>query len=407
MRRILIIESDATFAGYLARALTSAGFHASVASTGREGLAEATQAPPDLVVLTPELSDVNGLNVARRLRVDARTRGVRVFMVSARTQPHDILNGALAGADAYFSRYPGVETEIVARVVAELSPRAGPAVEAGRIVAVVGAAGGVGTSTLALNLAHVLGGQMRVLVADLAAPMGTLADRIGAEPGAAGWPDSLSGARSSVVTRPEWACDVLTGLRDPYTVAGARMERIADAVLGLQPEYDLIVSDLGRGLDGPGPHLLPRAAVVVAVLSADATQVGPARRVLDHWQARGVSAERMLLVVNRAHGADGLTLPQLERALGLMAWAEVPYGRMLAAQMTHEPLERSYPRDPAAAVIRDLAAGLAQHLGLMETTQSVSVDRAADRRRQTPDRGGQQRVVSLPGPSGRRLTAHS
>ncbi len=376
MRRILIIDSDATFAGYLARALNAAGYHTGVATTGREGLAEATQTPPDLVVLTPELVDVNGLNVARRLRVDGRTRGVRVFMVSARTHPHDILNGALAGADAYFSRYPGVEGEIVAKIAAVLAPGADSAIGASGLVAIVGSAGGVGVSSLTLNLAHVLGAQTRALAADLSGSVDTLADRVGLEPPAGSWPDSLGAARSAIIQSSEWACGILPGVREPFVTQVARPERALETVARLQADYDLVLADAGRGLDLPGSAALARAAAVVVVLSADAAQVAPARRLLDHWQAQGISADRMLLVVNHAHGADGLSLPQIERALGLMAWAEIPHGRMLAANRAKQPLERLYPRDPAAAVIRDLAAGLIQHLGVLATDgETPIVDR--------------------------------
>ena len=404
MRKILIIDSDATFASYLARALTGAGYHVSVAGSGREGLAEATQTPPDLVVLTPELSDVNGLNVARRLRVDGRTRGVRVFMVSARTHPHDILNGALAGADAYFSRYPGVEAEIVAKIGAVLAPASETATGMNNgLVALVGAAGGVGVSTLTLNLAHVLGAQMRALAADLSGAIDTLADRVGLEPHATAWPDTLGAARSTVVQSPEWACDILPGVRVPFDARQARPERALDVVRHLQVDYDVVLADAGRGLDGPGAPALIQAAAVVVVLSADTAQVAPARRLLDFWQGQGIGADRLLLVVNHAHGADGLSLPQLERALGLMAWAEVPYGRMLAANRMKQPLERSYPRDPAAAVIRDLAAGLAQHLGVLagdnkpatpaEGRATAAVERpAADERRRVVDIGRRNRV---------------
>lgn len=397
MRRILIIDSDATFANYLARALGKAGYHASVATTGREGLAEATQTPPDLVVLTPELSDVNGLNVARRLRVDGRTRGVRVFMVSARTHPHDILNGALAGADAYFSRYPGVETEIVTKISAILAPNGDLAAGGNGLVAVVGAAGGVGVSSLTLNLAHVLGAQTRTLAADLSGAVDTLADRIGLEPKSTSWPDSLGAARSTVVQSQEWACDVLPGVREPFSEQLARPERALAAVLSLQPDYDILLADAGRGLALPGSAAVARAAAVVVVLSADAAQVGPARRLLDYWQGQGIAAERMLLVVNHAHGADGLTLPQLERALGLMAWAEIPHGRMLAANRAKQPLERTYPRDPAAAVIRDLAAGLIQHLGVLtaERGAQTAEPAAPPARREAEPADGQRRAIDF------------
>jgi CheY-like chemotaxis protein len=392
--RILIIDSDVTASGYLARALSDAGYSVTVAATGREGLAAAWSAAglggagvPSLVVLAPELSDVNGLNIARRLRVDARTRGVRVFMVSARTEPQDILAGALAGADGYFTRKPGVEREITARIREVLPPNGPrPMTSSAPLVAVVGAAGGVGTTSLLANLAHVLGERLAVLGADLAQPLGALADVVGAPAVGGNWTEAAQARREHVnacLIRPEaWSFDLLRGLERPFTVQGLRPERATELLRELQSTYNVLLTDLGRGLEPVAEQVMAQAGLVLVVIGADPAQLPVARRLLDHWAGRGVDADRLALVLNHAHGADGLSLHQVEADLGVVALAEIPHGRLLAANRTHQPVEVCYPRDPAAAVIRDLAACVAQHLGVMDLDRepSMSVVRDGGRR---------------------------
>lgn len=388
--RILIIDSDVTASGYLARALCDAGYSVMVAASGRDGLAAAWSAAgpngvgvPSLVVLAPELSDVNGLNIARRLRVDARTRGIRVFMVSARTEPQDILAGALAGADGYFTRKPGVEREITARILEVLPPNgARPMASAAPLVAVAGAAGGVGTTTLSANLAHVLGQRLAVLGADLAQPLGALADIVGAPVVGGNWMEAAQARREHVnacLVRPDaWSFDLLRGLERPFTVPGLRPERVADLLRGLQSTYNAILTDLGRGLEPVAEQVMGQAGLVLLVIGADPAQLPVARRLLDHWAGRGLDAERLALVLNHAHGADGLSLTQVESTLGVVVLAEVPHGRLLAANRAHQPVEVCYPRDPAAAVIRDLAASVAQQLGMMDLDREPSISVARD-----------------------------
>ena len=70
----------------------------------RAGLARAQAAPPDLILLDIQLPGMDGYEVLRHLRADARTRAVPVVAVSANAMPTDLAAGLRAGFDAYVTK---------------------------------------------------------------------------------------------------------------------------------------------------------------------------------------------------------------------------------------------------------------------------------------------------------------
>jgi two-component system phosphate regulon response regulator PhoB len=121
--QILIVEDEPAIRELLALNLRHAGFEvlqAGDASTARRTIDAAL---PDLVLLDWMLPDQSGVDLARRLRADARTRELPVIMLTARSAEADKLGGFDAGADDYVTK-PFSPRELVARVRAMLRRRA-------------------------------------------------------------------------------------------------------------------------------------------------------------------------------------------------------------------------------------------------------------------------------------------
>ena len=108
----MVVEDDRRIAAFLDRALSHTGYHVQVAMDGLAGLDLATRAAPDLVILDLILPDMDGLEVARRLR--ARSR-VPILMLTARAGVADRVEGLDAGADDYLIK-PFALEELLARV---------------------------------------------------------------------------------------------------------------------------------------------------------------------------------------------------------------------------------------------------------------------------------------------------
>lgn len=120
-RPALIIEDDADIAESVRYNLETAGFQASVASSGEQGLTLAldTVNPPALIILDLMLPGMNGMELCRRLRKENQTRRTPIIMLTAKTAEADRVAGLDLGADDYIGK-PFSVREFLARVRAVL-----------------------------------------------------------------------------------------------------------------------------------------------------------------------------------------------------------------------------------------------------------------------------------------------
>ncbi len=115
--RILVVEDERAIANVLRRGLALEGYTVEVADGGRAALDAVRDRPPELVILDLMLPDIDGLEVARRLR-EAGERAP-VLMLTARDDVADRVRGLDAGADDYLVK-PFAFEELLARVRALL-----------------------------------------------------------------------------------------------------------------------------------------------------------------------------------------------------------------------------------------------------------------------------------------------
>jgi two-component system alkaline phosphatase synthesis response regulator PhoP len=116
MTTVLIVEDEPKIAQVARDYLQAAGCKVVTADDGRSGLLAAARSRPDLVILDLRLPDIDGLDVARRLR---QVGPVPIIMLTARGEESDKLVGLELGADDYITK-PFSPKELVARVRAVL-----------------------------------------------------------------------------------------------------------------------------------------------------------------------------------------------------------------------------------------------------------------------------------------------
>jgi two-component system KDP operon response regulator KdpE len=124
--RVLVVEDEAAMSRALRINLRARGYEVTTTRTGREALAEASQHPPDAVILDLGLPDVDGVEVIRGLRDFSLTP---VLVLSGRTGSGDKITALDAGADDYVTKPFGMD-ELLARLRAVLrrdDPGAPPA----------------------------------------------------------------------------------------------------------------------------------------------------------------------------------------------------------------------------------------------------------------------------------------
>lgn len=104
MNTALIVEDDRDQADLAAQLVRLRNYEPIVAPTGHEGLAAAAQRDPDVVLLDLMLPDIDGFDVCRRLRSDAKTRTIPIVMVTALGDDANRRHGFRVGANAYVTK---------------------------------------------------------------------------------------------------------------------------------------------------------------------------------------------------------------------------------------------------------------------------------------------------------------
>ena len=98
---VLVVEDDPTLRLGLTKTLRSEGFRVEVARTGTEGLSAALSLRPDLVLLDVMLPRMDGVALCQAIR---KVSGIPIVLLSARSDPIDIIFGLEAGADDYITK---------------------------------------------------------------------------------------------------------------------------------------------------------------------------------------------------------------------------------------------------------------------------------------------------------------
>ncbi|WP_312033957.1 response regulator transcription factor [Actinoplanes sp. TBRC 11911] len=115
--RILVVDDEPNISALLSATLRLVEFDVRVAETGHSALAVIEEFDPDLVVLDVMLPDLDGFDVAKRLRSTGRR--VPVLFLTARDTVEDRISGLSAGADDYVTKPFSLE-EVVLRIRAIL-----------------------------------------------------------------------------------------------------------------------------------------------------------------------------------------------------------------------------------------------------------------------------------------------
>ena len=102
--KILIVEDDPDVAEMLNAYFGVQGYEVFTANWGEDGVRAGQAEQPDLVILDIRLPDIDGYEVARRLRSDRRTKNIPIIFLTEKRDRADRLHGLELGADDYITK---------------------------------------------------------------------------------------------------------------------------------------------------------------------------------------------------------------------------------------------------------------------------------------------------------------
>lgn len=102
--RILLVEDNPGLVEILHKFLSILGYDVSVATTGTEAVRMATAQMPDLIILDIMLPEIDGLEVASRIRQNPQTRSLPILAITANPSFEMKMKSQAVGCDAFFHK---------------------------------------------------------------------------------------------------------------------------------------------------------------------------------------------------------------------------------------------------------------------------------------------------------------
>jgi two-component system phosphate regulon response regulator PhoB len=133
--RILVVDDEEDILELVRFHLAREGYQLTLASTGEAALKKAKLETFDLIVLDLMLPGMDGLEVAKALKADARTKAVPIVMLTAKGEDADVVTGLEIGADDYITK-PFSPRVLTARVKAVLRRRSKATVDDTQVVTI-------------------------------------------------------------------------------------------------------------------------------------------------------------------------------------------------------------------------------------------------------------------------------
>ena len=179
--RILVIEDDDDARLMYSIMLRSWDYEIIEAPTGADGIRLARHEKPDLILLDIMMPDIDGYAVCKQLRSDPYFRTVPILFLSALDAPDDRIKGYTIGGDDFINKGRVEYQELGARIKAALARVERLKLEMrrkkpGTSLGLLSLRGGVGVSTLALNLARYAAAwrDTPTILLDMAFPIGSI-----------------------------------------------------------------------------------------------------------------------------------------------------------------------------------------------------------------------------------------
>ena len=122
-KKILVIEDDRSYTRLAEYTLSEAGYDVLLAHDGFEGLSKTIKELPDLIILDAILPGIDGIDVCRWLRANAKTSDVPIIVVSAKMQQEGWDKACDYGADCFLHKpmEPSLMLEMVADLTSDTS----------------------------------------------------------------------------------------------------------------------------------------------------------------------------------------------------------------------------------------------------------------------------------------------
>lgn len=376
--KILIVDDDLDTLKLVGTTLEREGFDIVAANDGEKALQLVESDPPALILLDIMMPKIDGYEVTRRLKDNPQTAQIPIVLFTAKAQVEDKVEGLELGVDDYLTK-PTHPAELVARVRAVLKRPTTSLSLTGTLdlleeaprqnVAILASKGGLGASTMAINLGTALreATQQDVIVAELKPGRGDISNYLGFKNDSAlsdllnmGADDIHQEDVRNALRKHKSGLQLLLSSLIPsdfrLLAATEQIEVVARALSRIAPNT---VLDLGVGLPEAYLKILPTCSHIIVVVEPNPTTIPQSRALIEDLKNQGVDEAKIMVVsINRLRTEQHLSVSDLEKALGAALAAVYTPAPELAFQAAreHSPMASVDPESFTAQQSAKLAS---------------------------------------------------
>jgi pilus assembly protein CpaE len=325
-----IVTHDEEFKRHIAALLRAGGVPVGIVDARSIG----EGAPPDVVVVDIRGDASSGMAAIERLR--ANHPSVGIFAIASSPEPDLILQAMRAGANEFFPWNPGGATQAsrameesfhgaVRRTAARQAAATAGARQPCVTQAFLGAKGGAGTTTVAVNCAVELArlSKKPTVILDLKPCLGEVALFLGVRPRFTVL-DAIENLHRldkdflrELVSKHKSGLDIIAGSEQFDRPNAQDAGAIEELLRVLSRTYEYIVIDAGNMINACAVAALYAADTVFLVTNPDVPSIRNAQRLVDRVRQLGAGSERVKILLNRTSDQHLIAPKQIETALGL------------------------------------------------------------------------------------------
>lgn len=366
MARIYIIDDDEQLLRMVGLMLERGGHTVTLINNPVNGLEQIKIDKPDLLVLDVMMPNMSGHDLAREIRGSKGLEDLPILVLTARSQEIDRTTALKSGADDYLSK-PVTSQELIERVDRLLAKKGGKSSPAqGILITFFGLRGGVGRTTLAVNLASALRriSQLEVCLVDFS-PSGSQAVMHMRLQARSSWADlssdgllDWSNLKNRLVIHPS-GLRVLAAPTSPQPPE-TPPDRTVKAILNLlRDNVAFTIVDLPAVFNGAFRVSLEEADMALQVITPDVVSVQTAVQVNRLLAKSEISVRRKSHISNQVTAEAQLPQKAVERGLNTRLAFQIGYDPNQARAMAQGvPLILTSASSPLSSVVKRMAEAI-------------------------------------------------
>lgn len=344
MLTVAVASSDLTSSAQLLASLEQTGKVKSVKqwTIPADRLPDASETLPDVVFLDLNRSPEPFLQFAAQLR--RAWPAVKLVACSASVPPNPqlLLDAMRSGVQDFIAKPVEEATlrELLQRLEKDLHSTETELVAKHKLIVIMGAKGGVGATTVAVNLGVQLAtfAHKRTALLDFARPLGNahlLLDvhhRFGIRDSVENLDRLDSHFFAGLLTTHKTKLELLGGVTQPEEWQGIDVAKLDRVVNVAQNSFDIVLADMGSQFSSEWSAILRMARLILIVAEANVPSLWTLERRLMALQGFGIEANRARIIINRWHKGDDEILKSIEKQISRPVFACFPNDFRKASQ---------------------------------------------------------------------------